>query len=82
MVRSQWSNDKVFKMHTIIFTYKFKHMRTGAILTVVVLAVVRPPPCRVYLVVFDPAGVGCWQGFFYELVDDLKRNYMINWKRH
>ena len=69
-------------MHILKFAYKFKHMRKGATLQVVVLAIVRPPPVRVYLFVVDPVGDGSWQGFFYGLVEELKTNYLISWKRH
>ena len=53
-------------MHIVKFTYKFKHLRKGATVEVVVLAIVRPPPVRVYVVVVDPVGDESWQGFFIE----------------
>lgn len=55
-------------MHVLIFTYRFFYMKKNAIITVVVLALVRPPPVRVCLVVFDPVGDISWQGFFNECV--------------
>lgn len=64
-------------MHIIKFTYLFKHMRTNATLKVVVLAIVRPPPVRVYVCVLDPVGDGSWQGFFHELLEQLQWNYRI-----
>ncbi len=47
------------KMHIIIFTYTIFHLRKGAAVTVVVLAVVRPPPVRVYRIFWSPAGQEC-----------------------
>ena len=69
------------KMHILKFTYIFKHMRRNATVKVVVLAIVRPPPIRVYVVVVDPVGAGGWQGFFCALLQELKRNVLINKKR-
>ncbi|HRZ39821.1 MAG TPA: hypothetical protein P5246_02325 [Candidatus Omnitrophota bacterium] len=47
------------KMHIIILTYTIFHVRKGAAVAVVVLAVVRPPPVRVYRIFWSPAGQGC-----------------------
>lgn len=52
-------------MNTINLFYTIKQFSLGAVLKVVVLAVVRPPPGGL-LLFFNPAGVRCWQGFFIE----------------
>ncbi len=45
-------------MHIFIFTYTILHARKNAVTTVVVLAVVRPPPVRVYHIFLSPVGEG------------------------